>query len=113
MSHPQIYKQLKRNMGFSFSYSFEPAALSPDVPRPQGPGVHLSHRFLRVHRGGAMGRPDHLQDAPQLHRTPGHAQLGAQLRHPLRDRARRLPVLHSRNGQGAQDVPTQVSTNSH
>lgn len=69
----------------------------------------MPHRVLRVHRGGAVGRPDHLQDAPQLHRAPGHAQLGAQLRPHLRDGPRRLPVLHARHGQRSQDVPSQVS----
>lgn len=60
-----------------------------------------------------MGRLDHLQDAPQLHRAPGHAQLGPQLWHHIRDRARRLPVLHARHGQGSPDVSSQVSLNHY
>lgn len=80
-----------------------------DLPRPQSAWVYLPHRLLRVHRSGAVGRSDHLQDPPQLHRAPGHAQLGPQLRSYLWNRPRRIPLLHTRHGQGSADVPTQVS----
>ena len=43
-----------------------------DVRSAKGVGVHLPHRLLRLDRGGAVGRPDDLQDSPQLDRASGH-----------------------------------------
>lgn len=80
-----------------------------DISGPQEPRVHLPHGLLRVDRGGAVGRLDHLQDPSQLDRPPGHAQLGAQLRSDLRDRPGRIPLLLPRHGQGTPHVPPEVS----
>lgn len=43
-----------------------------DIQRSQGPGVHVPHSVLCVHRRGAVGGLDHLQDPPKLHCPPGH-----------------------------------------
>lgn len=65
--------------------------------------------LLRDDRDGAVGRPDHQQDAPQFDRPPGHDQSRAQLRSRLRDGAGRLPQLHARRQHGPAHVSAQVS----
>lgn len=97
----EYYFELSLRLKCEFAFS--------DISRQENSGVHLPHRVLRVHRGRAVGRSDHLQDPAQLHRAPGHAQLGPELRPALRDRAGRLPVLHARHGQGTPHVPPEVS----
>lgn len=37
-----------------------PALCVPDLRAEEDRGVHLPHRLLRQHRGGAVGRPGHL-----------------------------------------------------
>lgn len=93
-------------VSYTNGFSVSPCA---DLPRPQDPRVHLSHCLLRVDRGRPVGRSDRVQDAPQLDRAPGHAQLGAELRPGVRDGAGRLSVVLSGHGQGTAHVPTQVS----
>lgn len=80
-----------------------------DISGPQEPGVHVPHGLLRVDRGGAVGRFDHLQDPPKLDRAPGHAQLGAELWSYFRDRSGCIPLVLPGHGQGPAHVPAEVS----
>lgn len=47
-------------------------SLLADVRAAEGGGVHLPYGLLRQHRGGAVGRPDHLQDTPEFCLPAGH-----------------------------------------
>ena len=68
----------------------------------------MSHRLLRLHRGGAVGRSHHLQDKEELRLPAGNEESFPQLRSDIRDLPGRLPVLHPRHGQGPEDVPSQA-----
>ena len=69
----------------------------------------MSYRFLRLNRGGTVGGFDHLQDPPKLPRSPRNAKLGPQLWSSVRDSVGCLPLILPRNGQGLENVPSQVS----
>lgn len=46
--------------------------LFSDLRAAEDRGVHLPHLLLRQHRGGAVGRPHHLQNPQKLPLPAGH-----------------------------------------
>uniref|UniRef100_A0A673TE17 Sodium/potassium-transporting ATPase subunit alpha n=1 Tax=Suricata suricatta TaxID=37032 RepID=A0A673TE17_SURSU len=84
-----------------------PSAPAPDLRAAEGGGVHVPHGLLRQHRGGAVGRPHHLQDPPQLGLPAGHEEQDSDFWAPGGDGAGGLSVLLPRHGRGPPHVPAQ------
>jgi len=55
-----------------------------------------------------MGRFDYLQDSQALCIPTRHEELDHELWTHFRDCFGMFPLLHSRYGQGSQDVPPQI-----
>merc|ERR1719412_1501080 len=89
---------------FGLRRAWDSSAIN-DLQGQEDLGVPLPHRLLRLHRGGPVGRPHHLQDQEEFSVPAGHEEQHDELRFVLRDRPGRLPLLHPGHGQGAENVP--------